>query len=76
MMDIVKQLKDNADLDAAEQWRNSIMEKRLEIESLRAEILELEGREPRLVSFALDMSTCTLNYEGEEYYYDLVGSTK
>ena len=64
MMDIVKQLKDNADLDAAEQWRNSIMEKRL------------EGREPRLVSFALDMSTCTLNYEGEEYYYDLVGSTK
>ena len=70
MMDIVKQLKDNADLDAAEQWRNSIMEKR------RAEILELEGREPRLVSFALDMSTCTLNYEGEEYYYDLVGSTK
>lgn len=32
--------------------------------------------EPRLVSYDPDMQTCTLNFEGEEYYFDRVGSTK
>lgn len=27
--------------------------------------------EPRLVSFALDLSTCTLNFDGVEYYYQM-----
>lgn len=31
--------------------------------------------DPRLVSFAEDMSTCTLNKGGEEYYYDFVSKT-
>lgn len=31
--------------------------------------------DPRLVSFSDDMSTCTLNKGGEEYYYDLVSKT-
>ena len=30
---------------------------------------------PRLVSYAPDGSTCTLNFDGEEYYYDCVGTT-
>ena len=32
--------------------------------------------EPRLVSYDLDMQTCTLNFDGEEYYFDRVGSTR
>lgn len=35
---------------------------------------EIAG-EPRLVSYAPDGATCTLNFDGEEYYYDRVGTT-
>lgn len=33
--------------------------------------LESDKEEPRLVSYALDGSTCTLNIDGVEYYYTL-----
>jgi hypothetical protein len=35
---------------------------------------EISG-EPRLVSYAPDGSTCTLNIGGEEHYYDRIGTT-
>lgn len=31
--------------------------------------------EPRLVSYGLNMETCTLNLSGDEYYYDLKATT-
>ena len=31
--------------------------------------------EPRLVSYGLEMETCTLNFNGGEYYFDLRDST-
>ncbi len=31
--------------------------------------------DPRLVSYGLEMETCTLNFNGEEYYFDLRDST-
>ena len=35
---------------------------------------EISG-EPRLVSYAPDGATCTLNFDGEEHYYDRTGTT-
>jgi hypothetical protein len=35
---------------------------------------EIAG-EPRLVSYAPDGSTCTLNFDGDEHYYDRTGTT-
>lgn len=43
-----------------------------EIAQLKAAIEFYKG-EPRLVSYCPEMRTCTLNFEGNEYYYDLVG---
>lgn len=34
-----------------------------------------DKEEPRLVSYALDGETCTLNIEGVEYYYTLVSKS-
>ena len=33
-------------------------------------------QEPRLVSYAIDGSTCTLNIDGEEHYYDRIATTR
>lgn len=48
------------------------------IEEVRAEMREWWNKRtsPRLVSYAPDGSTCTLNIDGDEHYYDRVGSTK
>jgi len=45
------------------------------INACRSAMLAAKPENPRLVSYSDDMTTCTLNYRGEEYYFDLKSST-